>query len=47
MLLHPQQIEFARVNLSYTVMSKRKLLRLVEEGIVSGWDDHACPPLQA
>ncbi len=36
---HPQQIEFARLNLSYTVMSKRKLLQLVEEKHVSGWDD--------
>jgi len=36
---HPQQIEFARLNLSYTVMSKRKLLQLVQERHVSGWDD--------
>jgi glutaminyl-tRNA synthetase len=36
---HPQQIEFARLNLSYTVMSKRKLLQLVQEKHVSGWDD--------
>jgi len=36
---HPQQIEFARLNLSYTVLSKRKLLQLVQDGIVSGWDD--------
>lgn len=36
---HPQQIEFARLNLNYTVMSKRKLLQLVEEKYVNGWDD--------
>jgi glutaminyl-tRNA synthetase len=39
----PQQIEFARLNLSYTVLSKRKLIRLVEEGHVAGWDDPRMP----
>ena len=43
---HPQQIEFARLNLNFTVMSKRKMLRLVEEGHVSGWDDPRMPTLQ-
>jgi glutaminyl-tRNA synthetase len=43
---HPQQIEFARLNLNYTVMSKRKMLRLVEEGHVKGWDDPRMPTLQ-
>jgi len=42
---HPQQIEFARLNLSHTVMSKRMLLELVEEGRASGWDDPRMPTL--
>jgi len=42
---HPRQIEFARLNLSYTVVSKRKLLQLVNEGLVSGWDDPRMPTL--
>ncbi len=42
---HPQQIEFARLNLGYTVLSKRKLIQLVAEGHVSGWDDPRMPTL--
>jgi glutaminyl-tRNA synthetase len=43
---HPQQIEFARLNLTYTIMSKRRLLQLVESGKVSGWDDPRMPTLR-
>jgi glutaminyl-tRNA synthetase len=42
---HPQQIEFARLNLTYTALSKRKLLQLVEQKFVSGWDDPRMPTL--
>ena len=42
---HPQQIEFARLNLSFTVLSKRKLVQLAEEGHVSGWNDPRMPTL--
>ncbi|MEK7264346.1 MAG: glutamine--tRNA ligase/YqeY domain fusion protein [Bacteroidota bacterium] len=44
-IYHPQQIEFARLNLSYTVMSKRRLLQLVEEKFVNGWDDPRMPTI--
>ncbi len=44
-IYHPRQIEFARLNLSYTVMSKRKLLQLVQDGHVTGWDDPRMPTI--
>jgi glutaminyl-tRNA synthetase len=44
-IFHPRQIEFARLNLTHTVMSKRKLLTLVEDGHVSGWDDPRMPTI--
>lgn len=43
---HPQQIEFARLNISYAVMSKRKLLELVEKQLVAGWDDPRLPTIK-
>ena len=44
-IYHPQQIEFARLNLSYTILSKRRLIELVENGHVKGWDDPRMPTL--
>ena len=44
---HPEQTEFARLNLTYTVLSKRKLIQLVKEGYVKGWDDPRMPTLSA
>jgi len=44
-IFHPRQIEFARLNISYTILHKRKLIRLVKEGFVNGWDDPRMPTL--
>jgi glutaminyl-tRNA synthetase len=44
-IYHPRQIEFARLNITYTILSKRHLLRLVQEGAVQGWDDPRMPTL--
>jgi glutaminyl-tRNA synthetase len=43
--VRPRQYEFARLNLNYTVMSKRKLLQLVQENVVNGWDDPRMPTI--
>jgi len=44
-IFHPQQIEFARLNLTYTIMSKRRLMELVEQGCVTGWNDSRMPTI--
>ena len=44
-IFHPQQIEFARLNLTYTIMSKRRLMELVEQGVVTGWNDPRMPTI--
>ncbi|MCH7798069.1 MAG: glutamine--tRNA ligase/YqeY domain fusion protein [Planctomycetes bacterium] len=46
-IYHPRQIEFARLNITYTVLSKRRLVQLVDEGHVTGWDDPRMPTLAA